>query len=191
MQRTTFVLHSTRLWRGWLLGGLLLGLAMTVGAQEPLSWNHLTPEQQQLLEKARPKWERLSPEQQQRLLRGAERWSRMSEQEREQAAERMARLKSMPPETRRDLRERAHRFHELPSEQRERLRELHEDFRALPRQTQQQFRECQRRQRAGETGDCRALWPQALREKYADLPDPPRKPRLDSPPHAPEPHPAR
>lgn len=187
MQQPTFVSRTARTWRGCLLGGLLLGLAAAAGAQAPLPWDQLTPEQQQLLEKARPKWERLPPEHQQRLLQGAERWSKMSEQERAQATERMARMKSLPPETRRNLRERAHRFHELPPEQRERLRELHADFRALPRETQQQFRECQHRQRAGEPGDCRALWPQALREKYADLPDPLRRSRPDSPPHAPEP----
>lgn len=170
-----FTAFFSRHWQQSLLGILMLGFAGALCAQQAIPWNSLSAEQQQQLEKARAQWDQLPAERQQRLLRGAERWSKMSEEERAQAAQRMERWKSLPPKTRQDLNERANRFRELPPEQRERLRELRKDFHSLPEQTQQAFRECQRRQRDDDSRDCRALWPQPLRDKYADLPDPPHK----------------
>jgi hypothetical protein len=161
----------------WLLGAVLWAAAGLALAQESIPWDRLTPEQQTLLHKAEPRWDQLPPEKQRRLLRGAERWSQMSEQDRARAKHRVEQWQSLPPEQRKALREKVRRFHELPPEQRERLRGLRDDFRALPKETQQQFRDCQHRKRADATLDCRSLWPQALRDKYADLPDLPPKPR--------------
>lgn len=176
MMKTMTRTPERSLLRVLLLGGLLLCATGTAVAQEPTPWDRLTPDQQQFLQQAQPQWDQLPPDKQQRLLRGAERWSKMSEEERAQAKRRMDRWKSLPPEQRKALREKARRFHELPPEQRERLRGLRDDFRSLPKETQQQFRDCEKRKRGGEALDCRSLWPADLREKYADLPDPPPKP---------------
>ena len=169
-----------------LLGGLLLCATSIAVAQEPIPWNSLSPEQQQFLQQAQPKWEQMPADKQQRLLRGADRWSKMSDEERAQAKRRMDHWKSLPPEQRKALRDKARRFRELPPEQRQRLRGLRDDFRSLPKETQQQFRDCQKRKHDGEALDCRSLWPPALREKYADLPDPPSRhkkgPHQDRPP---------
>ncbi len=159
-----------------LISALSLGLfAGAAAAQEPIPWNQLTAEQQALLQKVQPKWDRLPPGQQQRMLHGAERWSKMSDAERAEAKARMDRWKAMSPKERRALRERANLLHDLSPEQRERLRGLRKDFRALPEEAQRAFRDCEHRRRAGETLDCRGLWPPEMREKYADLPDPWKK----------------
>jgi len=147
-------------------------LSGAVHAMESVPWSQLTPEQQALLQKVQPKWDQLPPRQQQRMLHGAERWAAMSEDERAAAKARMDRWKAMSPKERRALRERAKLLHDLSPEQRERLRGLRKDFRALPKEAQQAFRDCEHRKRAGETLDCRGLWPPEMREKYADLPDP-------------------
>lgn len=157
----------------WLCLALVCGVA---SAQASIPWDELTPEQKHYLQKVEPKWDQIPAKRQQRMLRGAERWSQMSEQERTEAKARMRRWKFLSPLEKRELSERAKFIRDMTPEQRERLQQMRKDFRALPEEAQQAFRACEQRKRAGESLDCRGLWPPALREKYADLPDPFRMP---------------
>ena len=161
-----------------LIVALGLGLAGGARAQDaPIPWSSLSAEQRQVLADTQSNWDALAPDQQKRLQRAADRWAGMDEGQRAKTKQRMARWKAMPPERRKALREHARHFRELPPEQRARLHEFRKEFRALPKETQQQFRECQRSLQDDETRDCREVWPPALRETYADLPEPRKKSR--------------
>ena len=130
----------------YLLGSLLF-LLVTVtpvfaGTElQPVPWNQLNQQEQDVLQRFSDHWDQLPAERQQRLLNGARLWSNMDREEREQARERFQEWRQLPPEQQQQLRQRFERFRQLPPGKQEAIRKARQWFRSLPEERRQAMRE--------------------------------------------------
>ena len=79
------------------------GLAAGVLAQTPVAeesagvtWNELSPQQQQVLKNFQQQWATLPPERQRRLSQGAARWSDLTPEQKQQARARFRKWQQLP-----------------------------------------------------------------------------------------------
>jgi hypothetical protein len=124
-----------------LLGAmaLLVGLGGQAAAGQ-LPWNHLEPEEQQVLRGFREKWDGLDTARQLQLRRGAQRWSAMSPEQRNEAVGKLERLRKLPAAEREQLKQRYRQFSDLPPQEQERVRKGVQRYRQLPEEKQQELR---------------------------------------------------
>ena len=80
--------------------GMIFACPGAPAADDPIAWNQLSPEEQQVLQPFGEKWQQLSPEQQRRLQKGARRWATLTPEERGRVRERLQRWKQMSPQQR-------------------------------------------------------------------------------------------
>lgn len=143
-----------------LLAAALFSLgAISPAAAAGLSWDSLTPQQQQVLKPMQDDWAQLPPERQEKMAARAARWESMTPEQRQKAEARMQRWQELTPEQKQKMRERREKFSKMNPEQRERMRERHERVKSLPPEQRQALRDCVKRKRAGETVDCKSLLP--------------------------------
>jgi CHASE3 domain sensor protein len=152
-----------------LLRTLLFVLAMggVVWAQtesQPIPWQQLNQQDQQILQRFSDRWDELPADRQQRLLNGARQWANMNQEERQQAQQRFQQWRQLPPDQQQRLRERFQRFRQLPPEQREAIRNARQWFQTLPPERRKEMREKWRNM----SPDERRAFRRQLRKEYGE-----------------------
>lgn len=104
-------------------------LSVTSRCDAETDFDELPRQQQELLERFRPRWDSLTEEQRARALEGARRYRSMDSEQRDLFQRRARRWQSMDPEQRQRIKRRYKQFKSLPEAERRSLRERYESSR--------------------------------------------------------------
>jgi hypothetical protein len=116
--------------------------APAIGRDGPgISWQQLSPEQQQVLDDVKGSWEQLPPGRQVALANGAKRFIGMNATERDQANQRFAEWRKLSERERVEIGERFRLFRGLPPSEKQRLRQAARRFDRMNQEQRQQMRE--------------------------------------------------
>jgi len=97
-------------------------------AAKTLTWEQLTPQQQQVLAELAPEWGKMSAKQHQDLVRVANKYPKMKPKEQERVRRRIARWASLTPEQRKAARERYKNIKKQPPEKQKEVKKKWEHY---------------------------------------------------------------
>ncbi len=119
---------------------LYLGPVWAGEALEPVSWDALSTDEQQVLSRFEFRWNDFAALKQKRLQKGAQRWQTMTSEEQDRFKKRFQRWKKLSPDTRKKIKERYIRYQKLPPEKQAAIRARHEWFRKLEPEQRARYR---------------------------------------------------
>lgn len=103
---------------------ILLCLPSTNASAAAISWNSLSPVQQEALTPLSQQWDTLSEQQRNRLLKTTKTYSKLTPEHKQRFRDRLTAWSKLTPEQRKAAREKYRAFKKLPPEQREEVKRM-------------------------------------------------------------------
>ncbi len=103
---------------------LLLYMAGTTAIAATISWQSLSPAQQEALAPLGQQWDTLPEVQQHRLLKTAKRYSHLTPEQKQRFRDRLTVWSKLTPEQRMAAREKYRAFNKVPAEKREQVKQM-------------------------------------------------------------------
>ncbi|HEU0189643.1 MAG TPA: DUF3106 domain-containing protein [Gallionella sp.] len=116
--------HSAQARNIFIAAFLLLCIACTTASAATISWNSLSPAQQEALAPLEQQWNTLPEIQQHRLLKTAKRYTHLTPEQKHRFLNRLTAWSKLTPEQRKAAREKYRAFNKVPAEKREQVKQM-------------------------------------------------------------------